>query len=758
MAGYDFHQLSPHDLEHLVRDLLQAEWSILLESFKSGRDDGIDLRYAQGPEQIIVQVKHYLRTGLYGLVRDLRNENSKIEKIAPTRYVIATSLPLSPKNKNTIIDALPSAPITVSDVYGQDDLNNLLRRHPLIEQAHPKLWLTSRAMLDRVLHNAEITRSDFEVHKIHQQIRRYVQTAAFQEAESRLADQSVVMVCGPPGIGKTTLANMLLYEHLSQEWQAVVIDRDVTEGSKLFQRQTKQIFYFDDFVGATLVGEGVTSNDKALLAFIALVRDDPTSRLLLTTREHLYEQARMRSERLRHAGLDADKVTLRMPSYTRRQRAQILYNHIYFSDLPNAHIHALLENNFYQNIIDHPRFNPRVIEWMASHQRIRHIQAENYCVFARKLLDDPLEIWRHAYEEELSNAARSFLLTVWSFEGKVNLERLRRSFLKLHSRRAERYHFGGAPEDFNRAPRELSGSFVNPLGNSGVEVSDPSVLDLMANIIVDAPENLVDTLLSATSFSQIESIWLSSERDSTGSMERVWRESSRDIAPVVAKLMLEERRVDYTDGTTAWYGATYERRLASIANIAARVDSGHYQDLIKPGALRVLNARCDESVDITGSVDLVFLLRKPELRKFSFYVGPLQERMFDAIRGGCGSDELREAIGLSEEVVFGGEIEALRAGYSVYSAQYFDQELRQRRSEEEFGGLIGDLTLFEETLGIDATNRIAQVEEAQNEFREEMERFDEEHEDEYRERWREARHENESIADMFDSLRIEEYE
>ena len=132
--------------------------------------------------------------------------------------------------------------------------------------------------------------------------------------------------------------------------------------------------------------------------------------------------------------------------------------------------------------------------------------------------------------------------------------------------------------------------------------------------------------------------------------------------------------------------------------------------------------------------------------------------MFDAIRGGCGSDELREAIGLSEEVVFGGEIEALRAGYSVYSAQYFDQELRQRRSEEEFGGLIGDLTLFEETLGIDATNRIAQVEEAQNEFREEMERFDEEHEDEYRERWREARHENESIADMFDSLRIEEYE
>ena len=89
-------------------------------------------------------------------------------------------------------------------------------------------------MLDKVLHNAEVTRSEFEVHRIYQQMRRYVQTEVFREAEERLGDESVVMVAGPPGIGKTTLANMLLYEHLLQGWQAVVIDRDVVEGARLF--------------------------------------------------------------------------------------------------------------------------------------------------------------------------------------------------------------------------------------------------------------------------------------------------------------------------------------------------------------------------------------------------------------------------------------------------------------------------------------------------------------------------------------------
>jgi hypothetical protein len=39
---YDFRTLSPLDFEELVRDLLQAELGIMFESFKPGKDQGID--------------------------------------------------------------------------------------------------------------------------------------------------------------------------------------------------------------------------------------------------------------------------------------------------------------------------------------------------------------------------------------------------------------------------------------------------------------------------------------------------------------------------------------------------------------------------------------------------------------------------------------------------------------------------------------------------------------------------------------------
>ena len=753
MPDYDFHQLSPHDLEHLVRDLLQALWSVRLESFKTGRDGGIDLRYASGSCKLIVQVKHYVRTGFAGLIRDLKKENAKIAELAPSRYVVVTSVPLSPANKARVVGTVSAAPLVAADVFGQDDLNNLLGRHPAIEQRHPKLWLTSRAVLDKVLHNAEVTRSEFEVHRIHQQMRRYVQTEVFREAEERLSDESVVMVAGPPGIGKTTLANMLLYEHLLQGWQAVVIDRDIVEGTNLFQRHVNQVFHFDDFIGATLVGERVSANDKALVNFIALVRDDPTSRLILTTREHLYAQAVTCSERLRRAGLDTSRVILRMPRYTTRQRAQILYNHIYFSDLPDAYVMALLDDDFYYEIIHHERLNPRVIEWMTSHRHVSHVPAAEYRAFISRLLDSPLEVWRHAYEEELSHAARSLLLALWSYEGKIGLHLLREAFSKLHAHRARKYRFVRSPRDFNRALKELNGSFARSSGHNAVEVVDPSVLDLISGVLLEAPENATDLLVGAARFSQVERLWVYGRQESGAALREVWHEAATEAAPIVRGLMLEGRRVDHPGGVTTWHGPTYERRLAVVLEIAVRIGTRKYRDLVEPLAGCLLEEPLDEGGDIGELVDLVITLGTKEMVQFSVFVQPLRERVFAAVRRACRAAELREAARLLGDPQSDDELAALRAGYVSFIENYYSDERSDCRSVEECEELIADLTWCGVALNVGTDGFVAELEETRQELQEDEERRADAQIEEYKERRYELRREEENIAELFGSLK-----
>lgn len=292
MAEYDFHQLSPHDFENMARDLLQAEWGLKLESFKTGKDGGIDFRYAQSGFQVIVQCKHYVRTGLAGLLRDLGKEATKVRKLKPQRYILITSVPLSPPNKDEIVKIIGSDVLNTGDIFGQEDLNNRLSHHPSVENRHYKLWLASRTVLDRVLHNASITQSEFKVRQVYKEIPRYVQSDAFPRAMKILENDRIVIVTGSPGVGKTTLANLLLYEHLEHGYQAVVIQRDVQEGLTRFQEGAPQVFYYDDFMGTTFLGDRVTSfrnnEDRAMLEFIAMVRTSPTTRMILTTREHIF--------------------------------------------------------------------------------------------------------------------------------------------------------------------------------------------------------------------------------------------------------------------------------------------------------------------------------------------------------------------------------------------------------------------------------------------------------------------------------------
>lgn len=142
MADYDFTDcLSPLDFELLSKDLIEAELGIRLENFSEGRDKGIDLRYAplrgsrdaffnlanfalsQKPPELIVQCKRY--SEFSDLKSTLKNkELTKIQKLNPARYVLTTSLSLTPHQVDEIKTILSPFIQSSGDIFGRDRLNS----------------------------------------------------------------------------------------------------------------------------------------------------------------------------------------------------------------------------------------------------------------------------------------------------------------------------------------------------------------------------------------------------------------------------------------------------------------------------------------------------------------------------------------------------------------------------------------------------------------------------------------------------------
>ncbi len=144
MVDYTFASLNDKEFENLSIDILSAEKNKRFERFKAGRDGGIDGRYyhSNGSEDII-QCKHYLKTGFQGLISSLKkkndkgvNEVEKVKRLNPKNYFFITSLPLSVDNKKTIKDLFDPFKKNDNDIYGQEDLNDLLKKFSKIEKNH----------------------------------------------------------------------------------------------------------------------------------------------------------------------------------------------------------------------------------------------------------------------------------------------------------------------------------------------------------------------------------------------------------------------------------------------------------------------------------------------------------------------------------------------------------------------------------------------------------------------------------------------
>lgn len=495
MSDYDFHTLSPIEFESLSRDLLQEELNITLESFTSGRDDGVDLRYSIAEEvNVVVQCKRHI-TSYSKLKSHLKSkELPKLSKIKPDRYILTTSVGLTKKNKEELKTLFSPFILATSDIYGRDDLNNLLGKYGDIERQHYKLWLSSTAVLETILHSDIVNRTLFEREDIIDSVTTYVENESYHAALKKFKSKNFVIIAGDAGIGKTTLARMLIYRMLGnkQYKQFVYVSRGVEEALSLYRPKTSQLFFFDDFLGRTAFEHGFARNEETdLMRFIDRITKSKNKGLLLATREYILRQAQAQYSELKSPLLEKSKYTIDLATYTRKIRADILYNHLFRTKLPNKYLMSFLDKKVYKDIIGHSHYTPRLIATILQEEIWNDCTPNDFPNKFMSYLNNPQKIWQDIYEKGLSADARLVMKTLLTLRSPVELTKLHAAFDSCARQNNARPDYN----IFDNAIKELSDTFIKVSSSNysphtlTIDYKNPSILDFMIDYYKDSRSN-----------------------------------------------------------------------------------------------------------------------------------------------------------------------------------------------------------------------------------------------------------------------------
>jgi len=395
MPNYDFTCLSATDFENLCRDILQKEfYPIRIEAFAEGPDSGIDGRFIDNNGRLtILQVKRY--ENFTGLKSILKRELPKVKLLKPDRYILMTSVRLTPNNKKTIKDIFEPYIISEEDIWGSSDIDNRFRNYSDIERKYSLLWPNSEKILQALINPENRIFNDILKENIERVSKKYVKNESYGQTLKVLENKHYLIISGGPRVGKTTLALILVKHFLEEGYEVISVETCIREAVNQYRQNVKQVFLFDDFLGMYYPDKTSESDGNLRILSKFLLFGFPSSedkRIILTTREYVLQRVLMGNGILYSNGILSAKYTMDHHSFTMRQKQSILFNRLDEIGILKTTQKAIVDEYEFKKLIQSDKFNPCMPDGFFR-TLDANIEAGKLAKALYQYFENPEEIW-----------------------------------------------------------------------------------------------------------------------------------------------------------------------------------------------------------------------------------------------------------------------------------------------------------------------------------------------------------------------------
>ncbi len=434
---YNLSNLNDYEFEMLCKDIMEKKLELKLHRFAKGRDGGIDLCDSQEPMQHLVQVKHYIKSTYSNLRTSLKKEITKVETLDPRNYYVCCSIELLPQQRREIYSLFSNYMKDKSFIIDKTEIDDFLSKEENkdILEKHYKLWLCSTNILSMIQNQHIFIDCDEILNDIETYSKLFVTTKAYFECRNKLLDKNIIIIIGTPGVGKSTISKMLLLFFASKDYSVrYVTDNNIKDIKNVLNQDPakKEIVLLDDFLGQHYL----KLNDKQpneLKTLISFVERNPNKKIIMNSRITIINEAH--SSSVDFANLidkyEEDNYLIDLDKMSALEKAEILYNHLYFNELPSEYLQNIKFNKNYKNLIKHENYNPRIIEYVTKAKNYKNVIPEEYINYILSKLNNPDSVWEDEFRNRLQEADRILMNTLYSLtNSKIDIDILRKAFNK----------------------------------------------------------------------------------------------------------------------------------------------------------------------------------------------------------------------------------------------------------------------------------------------------------------------------------------
>ena len=345
--------------------------------------------------------------------------------------------------------------------------------------------LSKNSNLERI-----VKETDIKLREILNHNKIFVEHHYYIMVHNLLIKHNCCVISGSPGVGKTITAGNLVLDFINYGYEFIFISGDFQDLINSYIPDKYQVFLFDDFLGHVSLNRTITDkNIQTIASLISEIVRNENTKIIFTTREYILNQATLEYELYNKFFKYTKKMTIEFTEYSEEEKAKILINHLNNSDISKHDLHTVLKNDDYLDIVYHPNFSPRIIEWMTSTYIENKNDSESFYETFITNLESPNQIWDIVFRK-VSKVSKEILVLLAFYKGQISLADIKNIIIELNQEYIDSFELADLLDDSINELKNSMITILNLKDNVIIKYLNPSVFDYILNYLNKSPQIL----------------------------------------------------------------------------------------------------------------------------------------------------------------------------------------------------------------------------------------------------------------------------